>query len=137
MQKMAASKKTFWALVDRNHPSGCWMWQGQRHQQYGVTSWQGKRWRAHRLAYTLLWGDIPTGYHLDHLCRNTLCVYPWHLEPVTPAENSRRNVVSMKLNPPKRGKRKEDQRTEWYDSWLRSFKPVFVTNVRSPDDNNP
>jgi hypothetical protein len=35
-------------------------------------------------------GEIPEGLELDHLCRNTLCVNPDHLEPVTHAENIQR-----------------------------------------------
>ena len=45
---------------------------------------------AHRVAYELAIGDIPSGLVIDHLCREHLCVYPEHLEPVTQAENVRR-----------------------------------------------
>lgn len=45
---------------------------------------------AHRAVYEAFVGPIPEGLHLDHLCRNRLCVRPDHLEPVTQAENNRR-----------------------------------------------
>ena len=46
--------------------------------------------RAHRLAYEQEVGPIPEGMQLDHTCAQPICVWPGHLEPVTPAENNRR-----------------------------------------------
>lgn len=46
---------------------------------------------AHRWSYENFVGPIPDGLQIDHLCRNTLCVNPDHLEPVTGAENLRRS----------------------------------------------
>jgi hypothetical protein len=50
---------------------------------------------AHRWIYKQLVGPIPDGHEIDHLCRNTLCVEITHLEPVTPAENSRRARLTV------------------------------------------
>jgi hypothetical protein len=42
---------------------------------------------AHRYAYERFIGPIPEDHDIDHLCGNSLCVSPSHLEPVTPWEN--------------------------------------------------
>lgn len=83
-------QERLWAKVDKS--GDCWRWTGlfDRHG-YG-RHWhtdQGDR-RAHRLAYELVKGPIPDGLTIDHLCRNTWCVNPDHLEPVTIGENVRR-----------------------------------------------
>lgn len=67
----------------------CWVWLGgQGKQGYGQLRWRGSSsMGAHRVAYEELRGPVPNGLHLDHLCRNRLCVNPDHLEPVTPVVN--------------------------------------------------
>jgi hypothetical protein len=68
--------------------SDCWVWHGCVHPNgYGRFSFEGQgRW-AHRVSYILHKGDIPEGLVIDHLCRNTRCVNPEHLEAVTQQEN--------------------------------------------------
>ena len=73
-------------------PEGCWQWTGGYlptgygrffpHHQEEV--------KAHRFAYVLFKGTIPSGLVIDHLCRNRGCVNPFHLEAVTQYVNIHR-----------------------------------------------
>jgi hypothetical protein len=54
--------------------------------------------KAHRLVFELLKDDILPGLQLDHLCRNTLCVNPDHLEAVTAKENLARGYGISSVN---------------------------------------
>lgn len=72
-------------------PNGCWQWTGgTRRSGYGAF-WLLAPIRklvcAHRAAYEIFVGPIPGGLQIDHLCRNTGCVNPGHLEPVTARTN--------------------------------------------------
>ncbi|MCD1645252.1 HNH endonuclease signature motif containing protein [Aurantimonas coralicida] len=65
--------------------NGCWQWRGTffTRNPYAQFSANEKTLRAHKFAYEALRGRVPDGLILDHLCRNTGCVNPAHLEPVT------------------------------------------------------
>lgn len=78
----------FYSFVQRTE--SCWLWTGSSWKGYGQFT-DGRRVKAHRFAYELERGPIPEGYQIDHLCKNTLCVNPDHLEPVTQYENNMRS----------------------------------------------
>lgn len=93
--RRGSSEERFMVKV-QVQPDGCWLWLGSRnHKGYGLfTDEVGKNCRAHRWGYEHFAGQIPDGMVLDHLCRNTSCVNPAHLEPVTAAENTRRGRLA-------------------------------------------
>lgn len=101
---MRTLDERFWAKVNKTGPlwngTPCWMWMGARNLGYGMFNLDGRIRRktpAHRVAYQLLVGPISEGLELDHLCRNTLCVNPNHMEPVTHRENCRRGLAGKYL----------------------------------------
>ena len=84
----------FWAKVDQNGPApesrpelgSCWLWTAARFRPVrpGAERWSygafgPERETAHRVAYELTFGAIPTGIFLAHLCDNSACVRPEHL----------------------------------------------------------
>lgn len=83
-----SSEERFWAQV-RIGPQ-CWEWLGYRREDgYGDFGLDGNAIRAHRFSYMTTRGDIPSGYEINHLCRNRCCVKPDHLEVTTRRENLR------------------------------------------------
>ncbi len=54
--------------------------------------------RAHRIVYREIVGPIPDGLTIDHLCGNPACVNVDHMEPVTRAENTRRQWAAGRGN---------------------------------------
>jgi hypothetical protein len=68
--------------------TGCWLWQGYHQPNgYGKFSYNGQPRYAHRVSYELHVGPIPNNLVIDHLCGNTRCVNPDHLEAVTQQTN--------------------------------------------------
>jgi hypothetical protein len=87
----------FWSKVEP--VDGCWSWTGYVSPNgYGQIGVDRVVLYVHRWAYEHFIGPIPEGLHLDHLCERRNCCKPWHLEPVTQAENNRRAAIVRRLN---------------------------------------
>jgi hypothetical protein len=81
--------------------AGCWIWTGSRmksgYGRFKVRSYETRF--AHRVAYEIWVGPIPSDHQLDHLCSVKPCVNPTHLEPVTHGENVRRWAATITACP--------------------------------------
>ena len=92
-------EERFWEKVSGSgDPSSCWTWIAARLPAgYGRFWITDDEWIvAHRWSYEQLIGPVPAELELDHLCSSRDCVNPWHLEPVTRAENTRRATEAKK-----------------------------------------
>ncbi|HEY6154661.1 MAG TPA: HNH endonuclease signature motif containing protein [Candidatus Udaeobacter sp.] len=68
--------------------TGCWYWLGGKSKAgYGQMGAFGISQYTHIVSYELFIGPVPDGLELDHKCRMPACWNPYHLEPVTHAEN--------------------------------------------------
>lgn len=93
----------FWRKVQITTADGCWLWTaGTDRDGYGQFFDGNRTVAAHRFAYELFIGPIPSRLVLDHLCRVRECVRPDHLEPTTKKINILRGVGACAINARKR-----------------------------------
>lgn len=83
----------FWRNVQVNL-GGCWEWMGAKDKGgYGrFYVGRGRRESAHVYSYESVFGTVPIGKELDHLCRTRHCIHPLHVEPVSHRENCARGL---------------------------------------------
>lgn len=86
----------FMSKVSVDAKTGCWPWTGAK-TDMGYASFRvlGKTYYGHRHMFELWYGVMPLGLDLDHICKNTACVNPEHLEPVEHRENLLRGESPM------------------------------------------
>jgi hypothetical protein len=74
----------------------CMTWdRGIDRDGYGVVYVHEQRKLVHRVAFELCVTVLKSGLEIDHLCRNTSCFCPNHLEQVTHRENLKRSPVTL------------------------------------------
>lgn len=72
--------------------SGCWIWSGRRHPNGYGSLRAGAEIYAHRIAWMLHYGAIPSKQQVMHLCDHPPCVNPSHLRLGTAKENIRDSI---------------------------------------------
>lgn len=84
-------EERFWAsLTKPDNPEDCWEWKGYRNNRgYGTIGINHKSKLAHRLSYDIHNGtELLSHQPVHHICANTGCVNPAHLQRVTQQENT-------------------------------------------------
>ena len=93
-------KTRFESKIDKSGPiwngTPCWIWIGTTHKNgYGLfdrkTDGVWRKYWAHRVSFEFHKRILVPGDTVDHLCNNTHCVNPSHLDAVPTGENSRRS----------------------------------------------
>lgn len=100
-----AVAKRFWSKVKQGEVDQCWPWLGCLNDLgYGQLTHECRRWKAHRFAYFLTFGDFDRSLDVLHGCDNPPCCNPKHLRLGTASDNIREAYLKgRKIAPSMKG----------------------------------
>ena len=96
-----------WQRVEVGSLTQCWPWRlSTGSHGYGQVGWSLGDGRhsmttAHRVAWQALFGPLPEGLTVDHVCHNRVCCNPTHLRLLTNRDNAADNGQRDKSHCPK------------------------------------
>jgi len=91
---------------------GCLVWNGAKQDGYGLIWYEGKLVRAHRLAWSLSYGDISVGMQVLHECDNRACIRLDHLFLGTQKDNIQDAISKGRYDAAKYGRMTNKVRNE-------------------------
>ncbi len=104
-QKIAIGKRggrtfeeNFWTFVEKKD-NGCWEWKGATVVGgYGTLTFNNKNYRAHRISFDMVNGEIARGLLVLHKCDNPPCVNPSHLSIGTNDDNMKDAAIKNRMS---------------------------------------
>jgi hypothetical protein len=99
MPRWPSLNERLWGQIEVRGPDDCWPWKGSVVTGgYGEIVDNHRRWRTHRLVYSLEIGPIPVGLGVLHTCDNPPCCNPAHLHAGTKIQNMQEAVARRRIS---------------------------------------
>lgn len=113
----------FWQKVRVLSRSDCWIWLGAKKPTgYGNVRRNKIYTTAHRIAWELSFGSIPSGMHVLHSCDNPSCCNPHHLMLGT--------VMSNYVDMVKKGRERQVNKSHGEDHHCCKLTSIQVEEIR-------